>query len=259
MKRNHFLFIFGIFISCFFVFQPTFLEAQEKLPPNNLDEAYTQYRQAYDEYQVAHAAYKLAQSRAQTYGTLVSQTEALEKTKTFMTARDNVLISYADILSFANTNPSLTQIIIQQKQFFADHQKTIPALSTTPDTITSSLVITRQYPLVEQLNQQVLVGIFLSRFEESVTTFDALETKMQQLLTTLKQQENDTVTLDTWFNDAENKLLLAHTYLDTARRIKTQNGGLQQLQSALFTSQQYYKEAIAIYEEMLREVKYGNY
>lgn len=264
-----------IVVSCSFAFP---LKAQDsqtdtllnipQIPTRSFEETYTTYLALLDSYRTRQSEYVKAYSSYRTYGTIVSQTAALESLKNLLVSRDEVLLAYNDLLFLRTTNQTFKDILFAEKIFITAHKNKIPAVSTFADAIEVSLEIERHYPVFVGLAQQVSAALILSRVEAIDATMKSLDTQLTDMLALLRSQGLEVGSVERWSLNWQAKLQIADQNLNQAKVrtaiLGTKNGDdavseLAQIRALLFSVNQYYKEALAIYSEFLKEVKYGNY
>ncbi len=238
---------------------PSGVGAQEPTP----EQTYETYSAVYNKYRQTYAQFLKTKSSYLTYGTLTAQTEYLDATKKLLEIRDDVLITYVDLLFARNVDPNYSDILFEQKGKLIEHKTAIAAVATLRDAQRSfDQSLEKNYSVVQNLSRQIVGTIILTKVENSHTQLEEFEQQSNTLIEQLKIQGVDVTTLQRWLLQARDKRQLGQSNLITAR---TQIPGLtvgatfNKFQLTLYSANQYLKEAGDFYTELLQEIKYGNY
>ena len=227
------------------------------------EQAYNAYLATYDQYRATFTEFLRARNNYLTYKTLISQTEVIDKAKVFLIARDDVIITYIDLLFSRNINPELQAILTQEKVFFRAHKEKIPAAATLSDVQGFSNEVKNHYGSLESIAKQVSGAILLSRVENIDGQLNNFEENLTQFVLNLEKERYDTATLQRWLIESRNKLLLAQQNLRQAKvefaQVYANPNQYHTARNTLFSANQYYKESTIFFNELLTEIKYGNY
>lgn len=243
-------------------------ETTEKTENPDIEHTYQTYLNLYEKYTKAYSDYLKKRTRYLTYQTLTSKNEALEATKNVIAIRDDVLISYIDLLFLANVDPDFADILFEQKAFFNSHKQEIPAIETLEDINKSNKEVSKHYNLFQSLSKQVIGSIYLKKIDSLTLKVKVFELNVNTLIDDLSKNGLDVRVLERWKIDAKNKLELGYQNLEVAKLnitnihklgAESANTTLNSARNRLYTTNQYFKEASDLYHEILEEIKYGDF
>ena len=132
---------FIIFIFGFFAVKPA---KTQEVGSEAFNKSFQEYRSRIEEYEAAHDDYELARSQYLKFNTLAARTNAQEKTKTMLRARNYVIISYLNLLKTrASENKGIEsgdkdKIYTQadeEKGWFEDNNQKISEASSLDDLV----------------------------------------------------------------------------------------------------------------------------
>lgn len=256
-----FLPLFFILATCYLIFN-TFVFA-------DFDRAYQDYLYQSDQYRKSLTDFLTAKNRYLTYGTLTSKTEALTSTKTFLDARDQVLLTYMQMLVERNPQDNLKNLLSDEIHFYSDHKNLIPAVGSLNDCVKVSEKFEEHYPSTEVITRQTVAGLLLAKVQVFDDRLASLSAGFEEKTNLVKGQGKDVTTLERWLLETRNKQLLAQNKLNEAQNLSdklkptrspaqsSENFG--QIQVLIFEANQYLKEGAAYLKEIKEELKYGNY
>lgn len=222
--------------------------------------AYSDYLYNFGLYRTAHLDYVTAKSEYQTYGTLTSQTKALENTKKMLIARAETFRTYLTAIrmklkeetSVINYQQNLAYIKLdEQIAFINTHELAIPSASTIDDLIASSGEFETKYPEAILYTSQTKKVIFLSRvnvlYEEVNSEIIRIEEKINQM----KESGKDVSDLERWLIQAKQKQSRSKEKYNLAQNVE--DSAL--LTTYLENANQYLKETITDLKEIIKEIK----
>lgn len=238
---------------------PRRVAAQEQ----TFEQSYSVYAATYAAYRDTYAQFLKSKSSYLTYRTLTAQTEYLVTAKKLLETRDDVLITYIDLLFTRNVDPNYNDILFEQKFKLLEHKAAIAAVATLKDAQRSfDQSLEKHYSVIQNLSRQIVGTIILAKVENTQEQLEAFEQQSSLLIEQLKQQGIDVTTLERWLLQARDKRQLAQTNLTNARgQIPglTPGGSFNKFQLTINSANQYLNEAGDFYTELLQEIKYGNY
>lgn len=222
---------------------------------------YTVYRSAYNDYQVAKSTYL-------TYRTLTSQSNAIDKLRAVLRARDQVVFVYYNLLQEKlnatagvadDVKTTFGKIKESEKTWLADHQKKIDAAASLDDLNATSSEFESRYGQMDTETKQAIGSILLAKESALESQVEAFITKLQTKLTEIRQSGDDTTFADRGIIDIQNKLELFQTKLGQAREVfypKSAYAGSQieifQGQQKLTEANQYLREAVNFLTEIIK-------
>jgi hypothetical protein len=251
--------VFILYTLYFILYTPVFAD---------FERAYQDYLYQYDQYRTSLTNFLTAKSRFLTYKTLISQTEALSATKTFLEARDQVLTTYFKMLLERNPQENYRRLLEEETVFLSDHKNKISAVGSLEDAVDISKIVEEHFPRTEVLVRQVIASLLLNKEKNLINRLMSLETSFNEKVSFLKQQGKDVTTLERWLLSTRNKRLLAQTKIDEAQELTNKltpkestalSEDFGKIQVKIFEANQYLKEAAAYLREIKEELKYGNY
>lgn len=223
--------------------------------------AYQDYLYNFGQYRNFHLEYITAKSEYQTYGTLSSQTKALENTKKMLIARAETFRTYLTAVrmklkeetSVINYQQNLAYIKLdEQIAFINTHELAIPSASTIDDLIKNSGEFEKKYPEAILYTSQAKKVIFLSRvnvlYEEVNSEIVRIEEKINQM----KESGKDVSDLERWLIQAKQKQARSKEKYNLAQNVE---GNSVLLTTHLENANQYLKETITDLKEIIKEIK----
>lgn len=240
-------------------------------------QAYRDYIYQYDQYRQTVNEYKSARSRYLKYKTLVSQTDALDKTKHMLSQRDELLLAYISLLSEkisenrglpASEKEVHLLSLIGSTHFLETNKRKIPMLGDLDDATTVSADFEAQYSSMDILFRTILVklgiGTLDSISEQYHTTYQTLQSFQEsnrQFLSPEKQS-----IFERWLIQINNKQNLYKQKIDEIHKTtETRNGktteylsGFNDIYKSLAIANTYLSEGISYMQELMTAVKYDN-
>ncbi len=249
-------------LTTFYLLLNTFVHA-------DFDQSYQDYLYQSDQYRLTLTNFLTAKNRYLTYQTLTSQTEALTATKSFLEARDQILMTYLQMFLEKNPPESFKKLLGDEISFFSNHKSLIPAVGSLNDSVRVSASFDEHFPLTLVLARQTEANIIMEKVRNLDSRLSTVENGFETKINFVKGQGKDVATLERWILETKNKQLLARDKLEqaqaltnklkatkTSAKISEDYGNIQVL---VFESNQYLKEAAAYLKEIKEELKYGNY
>src|SRR3989344_3161988 len=191
------------------------------------EEAYQSYLVQFDLYRKANSDFQVAKNEYLKFKTLTSQAAALEKTKSMMNLRDQLLRSYLLVLyeKVADPNSGLTAITREQYQnilgneisYLETHAQTIASVASLEDAEAVSRELESRYVVQQTTVRQILIGLSLGQLAIVAKYYDALVVDAKALITnygaplSIQKQE----TINRWVLQIVNKRTFYQQKVDT--------------------------------------------
>ena len=224
---------------------------------------YSQYRKSFDEYTVAKATY-------QTYRTLTTQNDALEKMRTTLTDRANIVGAYLNLIYDKmtvsegiplNELTSYAKIKSAQESWLSSHKKLISGAATLEDlNAISHDFDTRYLQIKDQTNKAVAI-ILLSKNDYAYAKMPDLFNRLQAQLSRLPAAGEDNLThlrgLDVARSKAqlwEDKRAEILTVMNPKQYSYQQALDIGKIQNLLFGGLQYLKESTSYLNEIVGSI-----
>jgi hypothetical protein len=226
------------------------------------------YRQKYSEFSVAKTEYEKFKS-------LTSQTDALEKTKSMLQSRDQLLRSYLYVLNeklnedtgLSTTSKATYQGLIKNEvTFLENHTLLIPSIGSLGDADTVSKQLESHYDILQVSIRQIISGIALGNLTTLARSFDTNLGYAQNLtgqygyLFSLPKQS----TINRWVLQIQNKRTLyqqkTEAISNAAIQLKSSSSNLdynfQNIMKNVAEAKQYLVEGTSFMGELATALKY---
>lgn len=229
---------------------------------------YQGFLKTYGAYRIAHNDYQTTRNQYLQYGTLNSQTAALEAVKRFLLQRDDVVLSFISLIRQKATDPVYLTLLNDEENFHKTHKERVPAVASLDDSVRISREAEDHHIPLQRNVRKITTSILLDRVVALKDRFLALDEDAGRLILILKSQDKDVSTLERWRLDAKNKELLAEQKLLAAQnKIIALSGGsvevltqnFNEIQIILSEANQYLNEGLTFMGELAETMKYGNY
>jgi len=239
--------------------------------------AYQEYLIEYDVYRTALTDFKVARTEYLKYKTLASQQTALEKTKTMLTSRSQLLLNYLSVLNeklnestaMTPSNKSLYQTLItNETQFLKNHIGLMRSIGSLTDAENVSQQLTSHYAILQSNTYQTIVGLKMAELNALDTTYYDLLTKNYTFLQTNRSSyttERLTI-LDRWLLQIQNKRDLFKQKTDEIIKensvLKSSSSteivaSYQRIVKLLSEAKQYLTEGTSYIQELTTSLQYG--
>ena len=197
------------------------------------DQAYQDYIFQFDRYRETYADFRIAKNEYEKYGTLTSQTTALEKTRTMMTQRDSLLRSYLLLLDenlnedtgLGTTERNLYQTILRNEiTFLESHSNLVAAIGSLKDADTVSKQLETRNVTFQASIRQILIAIELGRLTDLQRQYDGVVEQVRSYITDHRGLLSNQMqaTIDRWLLQVTNKETLFQQKTDSIRRSNEQ-------------------------------------
>lgn len=233
--------------------------------------AYQDYLYNFDIYRTSHLEYATAKSEYQTYGTLTSQTKALEKTKKMLIARDETLRTFLTAVrmklkeetSIIDYQQNLAYIKLDdQISFLKTHELVIPSASTIDDLNNNSVEFEFKYSESIFYTSQAKGVIFLGRVNVLNEEVNKEIVQIEEKINQMKESGKEVSDLERWLIQAKQKQSRSKEKYNLAiNSLSQMNISRNTAESfSLFIrnleeANQYSKETITNLKEIIKEIK----
>jgi hypothetical protein len=183
------------------------------------DQARQDYLFQFDTYRAKYTDFQVAKNEYAKFNTLTAQTTALEKTKTMLTQRDQLLRSYLFLLNEklnedaglnATTKQLYRTVISSEVTFLEGHARLIPAIGSLEDAVHVSQELESHYRVLQVSIRQILIGLSLGQLSILSGIYDTTLHDAQALVATygsvFSNQKQETV--NRWLLQITNKRTL---------------------------------------------------
>lgn len=258
-----FLFPVSFFLS-FILYLLSFIWSQPVLADytsayNDYTYNYTVYRNTYNDYQVSKSTFL-------TYHTLTAQSDAINKLRAVLKARDQVVFGYYNLLQEKlNATPGVTddfestfgKVKDSEQSWLTDHQKKIDAAASLDDLNSASSEFENRYPQMDTETKQAIGSVLLAKENTLAAQVDTFITNLQTKTTEIRQSGENTTFADRGVIDTKNKLDLFRTKLTAANEVFFPKSNFGQIdifkgQQQFTQANQYLREAVNFLMEIIK-------
>jgi len=240
--------------------------------------AYKDYLYQFDQYRTKQNNFKVARTEYLKYKTLLSETTALDTTKSMLTQQDQLLRSYLLFLNeklnentgLSPTDKNLYQTLIRNEVTFLEtHTALIPSIGSLADAVSVAKQLESHYLILSASIRQTIIALgqgdllkLNSEFTLTQTTLKSLAKTPNANFTPEKQS-----TVDRWLLQISNKQSLFQQKMDQITTANSQiKGANQQEMDAVFAgvqknlgeAKQYLQEGNAYMKELMNLIRYQN-
>lgn len=213
---------------------------------------YTLYRQAYSDYQVAKSTYA-------TYRTLVSQNDAIFKLRAVLTARNQLMFVYYDLLTekliatpevSTDYKGTFFNIKESEKKWMVENQTKINAASTLADLNSIAKEFENRYPQMDSETRAAIANILLSRDADAGSRVEQLSQTLSAKLMEMNTAGEDVTWAQRGIASVQSKVDLFKQKLEEAKSAED----LLKTQQKLMDANQYLRDAINFMFEIVKGV-----
>lgn len=242
------------------------------------DKAYQDYLYQYDQYRLKLNNFKVARTEYLKFKTLLSETTALDTTKTMMAQRNMLLRAYLLLLNeklnenqgLSSIDKQLYQTLIQNENaFLNNHTQLITSIGSIDDATDVSKQLESHYLVlyasVRQIITSLALGDLLKLDTQYKTNFELLRKLVDTNRSTLTPEKQSTI--DRWLLQINNKQNLFQQKVEQIMTANAQLKGNTQLemdelfvniQKNLNEAKQYLTEGASFMQELITLIKYDN-
>lgn len=253
-----------LLISFFLIASPVFADSAT---------AYRDYLFQNDTYRAAYSEFSVAKTEYEKFKSLTSETQALEKTKTMLQARDQLLRAYLYVLNeklnedtgLSPASKSTYQGLIRNEVTFLEtHIALIPSIGSLSDADTVSKQLESHYTVLQVSIRQIITGIALGNLSTLAKSYDANVMTAQQLISQYGaifpvSKQN---TINRWILQVQNKRTLYQQKIDAINNTSAQLKGtslentFQTIMKNVGEAKQYLSEGSSFMGELVTALKY---
>jgi hypothetical protein len=259
-----------IFFSIFFAFSsPVFADSAR---------AYQDYLYQADQYRAKYNEFKVAKNEFDKFGTLTSQTTALNDAKAMMIQRDIMMKTYLTLLlekisENAGLSPADKQLYStlarNEIKFLDDHVLLANAIGSITDASYVSDGMTSHYVVLETSIEQIIYGMQLGSLSLIAGQFDSTVASIKSFVQENRSQIDSSkqMIIDRWLISIDNKRNLYQQNIDlvahdvTSMKLGSQSDldqKINQLTSEISGAKSYLSEGSSYIGELLNVIKSNN-
>ncbi|MCS7092184.1 MAG: hypothetical protein NZM26_02435 [Patescibacteria group bacterium] len=245
-------------------------------------QALTAYNLSLEKYKKAHEEYLLRRSQYIKFKTLIAQQEASKATLEMLIARNDVVISYLNVLrerlfiaegvSYETKN-RLDIAINLEKDWYMKHTEVLPSAETLENLVSDSNEASARYRQTKVLAYEIFYYISDGKIEDFRIRLNNIMGELKVVKDTIKSEERPEYQLDSRkiknieraLLESENRMARASELQLKAReevyRLTKSQDGLSVYNSMLISltgSQQFFREVSSFLKEVIREIKSSN-
>lgn len=230
------------------------------------------YQKAYQDYTFQSSQYKdtynqflVARSSYQTYGTLTSQQEAIDKFKGVLKSRNQIVSSYYNLLQEKlNESASVSgeqrttfdKIRLSEAQWLSDNQVKVDAAASLDDLNAVSGEFQSRYPQMLGEGKQAIGMVLLAKEVNLRGQVQAIFDNLTLKVTEIRTSGEDTSVWNRWLFSAQNKLILHDQKIaEVNKQISLANNiDLFKTQQTLSEANQYLRETLTQLQEIINAI-----
>ncbi len=189
-------------------------------------QAYQDYLYQYDLFRQTYTNFTTAKTEYQKFGSLQSQATAIDKTRTMLTQRNQLLNAYLFVLNEklnedrglrAPDKQRYQRTLATEKSFLDTNSTRIPTVGTLDEAEVVSTQLATHYPTLEMGIRQVLIGISLGQLAALHLQYDATLTQIRELIGANASQfdTQKQAVLNRWLLQIDNKRSLYQQKIDS--------------------------------------------
>ncbi|MCL4390405.1 MAG: hypothetical protein M1484_03125 [Patescibacteria group bacterium] len=229
--------------------------------------AYNDYTYAYGQYRTAYNAYLVSKSTYLTYNTLTSQNDAIEKLRAVLSARDQVMFVYYDLLQekinatasipddYKNTFAGIKQ---SEKDWLAANQTKIAAAASLDDLNSVSAEFASRYPQMDTETKQIIGTVYAAKEQTLNTQLTDWITSLNAKLAQMRADGQSTTLADRGLLNTKSKLdLFSQKMIEANGVFTTKNSDgidLFKGQQTYSQANQYLREAAGFLTEIIKSI-----
>lgn len=233
-------------------------------------QAYSNYQSKYDIYRTSYQNYQVSKATYLTYKTLSTQNDALEKFRTVLLKRNEVVLSYLNTIlekmrEIEGFDPQKTEtfqkIAVSEENWITANQVKINAAGTIEDLNDISKDFSTRYRQIDMESKQAVAQILITKTSFSASKIADLFARVNLQLDRLNEAGEDTTNYRRGLNIAQSKVDLYQEKKEASLEVffpKRQNYNdkieLASGQKLLLEGLQYLKESTAYLLEILNSI-----
>lgn len=241
-------------------------------------QAYQDYLYQNDLYRQSYTNFQVAKNEYEKFKSLSAQTDAIDKTKSMLTARNSLLRSYLMLLQeklaedqgLPAATKQLYQTLIQNEIIFLDkHSLRLPAAASLRDLADVSEELESHYVTLQISIRQMLTGLSLGQLSILKNQYDKALSEVQTIVNTFgntlppAKQE----TINRWILQIKNKRSFFQQKYDSVSYANTQLTAMtlddldrkySDLTKSILEARQYLSEGSSFFIELADALKYSN-
>lgn len=239
-------------------------------------QAYQDYLYQFDVYRQTYTDFQVAKNEYAKFKSLTSQSSALDKTKTMLSQRDQLLRAYLLLLNeklnedtgiSTTTKQLYRSLITSEVTFLENHAKLVPSIGSIDDAERISEQLESHYSILQVSIRQILIGLSLGQLTILSTMYDKTlldaQTQVQTNSSTFTPQKQETI--NRWLLQITNKKSLYQQKFDAissansllhGNDIQNLERQYSDLTKSMNEARQYLKEGASFMTELVTALKY---
>lgn len=239
-------------------------------------QAYQDYLFQFDLYRQKNNEFKVAKNEYEKFGSLTSQTAALEKTKLMLAQRDLLLRSYLLLLKeklnedrgLSTTEKQLyTRLIDNEIIFLVNHSRLVELIGSLEDANRTSKQLEDHYDILQASIRQTIGGISLGQLAIIAKSYDTALADARALMNTKRSifSPQKQSTLDRWILQITNTRSLYQQKIDSITQenaqligfsIYEQDRTFRNIRKSIGEARQYLVEGSGFLGELVESLRY---
>lgn len=239
-------------------------------------QAYQDYLFQFDFYRQKYSEFTVAKNEYQKFGTLTSQSTALEKTIAMLSQRDLLLRAYLLLLNEKlNEDQGLGTIerstyktlLTNEVAFLENHSQLVNSIASLEDATETSQQLESHYNVLQASVRQTIGGILLGNLAVGAARFDALFADARSLVNTSRGifSPQKQATIDRWILQITNVRSLYQQKFEQITRLNAgykgssldqQNTNLGNVKKSVAEARQYLIEGSGYLGELVTALRY---
>ncbi len=267
----------------FFVITYGFATSRVLSQSNGFDEAFGEYRNSLELYDTAHGEYSLARSQYLRLRTLTSKSEAKEKTRAMLEARDQALINYLTAIKekinetegiTGSKKSQLSADLNTEINWFVNHKANLIGAGSLEDLVQDSAGASVYWLSIRPVVYRVLSEIPFGKVVDFRMRLGVNLSSVKNKVEEIRNEEREEYKLDTrklevidrWTFETEGRLTRGtqkqdgtlpsfSSFTDEKLRRRNDKGVYESIVKKLLASVQDYQEASLFMREIIDELK----
>ncbi|OGM10406.1 hypothetical protein A2Z67_02895 [Candidatus Woesebacteria bacterium RBG_13_36_22] len=244
------------------------------------DQAYANYMGFIEEYNKAHDEYILKRAQHLKFQSLVSKQAAFDATLLMLQKRDQVVISYLNVLEAkvregrgipdAKRN-DLSFRIDEEIEWFSYHRDNLTTTGSLDDLVADSKLASSRQLAIDPLAYEAMSVLSQGKITDFSERLDGIFSELKSKLETIREDEREEYSfssskfqiLDRWIFEADGRIVRGEEKQNEADLLigqivkvkKTVSGSYQPILTILDESKLYMSEANLFLKEIIKQVK----
>jgi hypothetical protein len=282
MLKRILLFFILLFISLFVVETPLYSQEPPVEPSQaSFEEIYADYVESVDEYNEAHGDYLLRRSQYLKFQSLKSKQDAFDATLEMLQKRDDVVISYLDVLEVKledgvgisdDRKDGLYLRINDEREWFTNHRENLSTTGSLDDLVSDSENAATKWFEIDPLAYEIMSVLSIGKITKFNDRFDKIFSDTKDKLTIIREDEREGYglssskiqLLDRWVFEADGRIVRSKekkeevkNLIEDIMKVKKSSASSKynNIVEKLTEAKLYMNEAISFVEEIIEQLK----